>query len=642
MARRSNRSNCIRPVIFPFLRVLVCLLFYGGVVFASINSDSPTVSKVEPPSWWAGHTINPVRLLVRGKNLTGARVRGTQQAIQTSDTFVNRDGTYLFVNVNISPTARPGSYPLILETAQGNTTIPFTIESSLDPKTHFQGITTADVIYLIMPDRFSNGDTTNDVPRDSPPAANDRNNPRAYHGGDLRGVINHLSYLKELGATALWLTPWYDNWNGINQCDKPWCPNTYYHGYHAIDYYGVEDHFGNLATLRELIEKAHALGLKVIQDQVANHVGSHHPWVTDSPLDDWFHGTLADHQLNKFQNSVLLSPHANRDEVRNTLDGWFNDDLPDMNQDEPEVVRYEIQNALWWVGTTGFDGIRQDTIQYMPRSFIRDLSNALHRQYPRMWMVGEVMERDAAQTAFFIGGHAGWDNIDTKLDSVFDFPLWNTSLLVFTGKLPVRALRDQLKYDALYPDSSKVTTLVNNHDTPRFMSLDGATLEGAMMHTVFTLSVRGIPQLYYGEEIAMEGKEDPDNRRDFPGGFPGDKRSAFAAEGRTQTQQRMYEWTRNWIRLRSKHSSLRDGRLIDLFYDDDSYAFVRQDQSEIVIVAINRAAQDKNVTIPVGSIGVKDRSELIALIGPPGTRRVTNGQVTLTVPARTAMAFAVR
>jgi glycosidase len=579
---------------------------------------------------------------VRGKNLTGARVRAAQQAIQTSNTFVNRDGTYLFVNLNISPTARPGSYPLILETAQGKTTIPFTIESSLDPKTHFQGITTADVIYLIMPDRFANGDTTNDVPRDSPPAANDRNNPRAYHGGDLRGVINHLSYLKELGVTALWLTPWYDNWNGINQCDKPWCPNTYYHGYHAIDYYGVEDHFGNLATLRELIEKAHALGLKVIQDQVANHVGSHHPWVTDSPLDDWFHGTLGDHQLNKFQNSVLLSPHANRDEVRNTLDGWFNDDLPDMNQDEPEVARYEIQNALWWVGTTGIDGIRQDTIQYMPRSFIRDLSNALHRQDSRMWMVGEVMERDAAQTAFFVGGHTGWDRIDTKLDSVFDFPLWHTSLLVFTGKLPVRALRDQLKYDALYPDSLKVTTLVNNHDTPRFMSLDGATLEGAMMHTAFTLSVRGIPQLYYGEEIAMEGKEDPDNRRDFPGGFPGDKLSAFAADGRTQTEQRMYEWTRNWIRLRSQHSSLREGRLIDLFYDADAYAFARQDRSETVIVAINRAAQEKNVTIPVGSIGVKDRSELITVIGPPGTRRVTNGQAQLTLPAKTAVAFAVR
>src|SRR5216684_1593003 len=406
---------------------LVCVFACGVVVCAETRFEGPSVSKVEPPSWWAGHTINPVRLLVRGKNLTGARVHATERAIQTSNIFVNRNGTYLFVNVNITPTARPGSYPLIIETAQGNTTIPFTIESSLDPKTHFQGITAADVIYLIMTDRFADGDPTNDVPRDSPPAANDRSNPRAYHGGDLRGVINHLSYLKELGVTALWLTPWYDNWNGINQCDKPWCPNTYYHGYHAIDYYGVEDHFGNLADLKELIERAHALGLKVIQDQVANHVGSHHPWVTNSPLDDWFHGTLADHQLNKFQNSVLLSPHANRDEVRNTLDGWFNDDLPDMNQDEPEVARYEIQNALWWVGTTGIDGIRQDTIQYMPRSFIRDLSNALHRQDSRMWMVGEVMERDAAQTAFFVGGHTGWDSIDTKLDSVFDFPLWHTS-----------------------------------------------------------------------------------------------------------------------------------------------------------------------------------------------------------------------
>src|SRR5258705_10702234 len=203
-------------------------------------------------------------------------------------------------------------------------------------------------------------------------------------------------------------------------------------------------------------------------------------------------------------------------------------------------------------------------MQYMPRSFIGVLSNALHRQYPKMWMVGEVFDRDAAHTSYFIGGHRGWDGIDTRLDSVFDFPLWNASLLAFTGKVPLRALREQLKYDALYPDPSKVTVFANNHDTARFMSLDGATPEGAMMHVAFTLSVRGIPQLYYGEEIAMEGKEDPDNRRDFPGGFPGDKRSAFAAEGRTETQQRMYEWTRNWIRLRSQHSSLRDERWIDL------------------------------------------------------------------------------
>jgi glycosidase len=451
------------------------------------------------------------------------------------------------------------------------------------------------VIYLIMIDRFADGDQSNNAPADAPAEANDRKNPRSFHGGDLRGIINHLPYLKELGVTALWLTPWHDNWNGVNRCDKPWCPNTYYHGYHAIDYYAVEDRFGDLATLRELVQKAHALGLKVIQDQVANHVGSQHPWVRDPPLPNWFHGTLARHQLNRFNNSVLLSPHGNSTEVRNVLDGWFSDDLPDMNQDEPEVARYEIQNALWWAGVTGIDGIRQDTIQYMPRTFIRDLSNALHRQYPKLWMVGEVFERDAAQTAFFIGGHIGWDGIDTRLDSVFDFALWQRSLDVFTHKLPVRALRDELKYDALYPDASKVTVLTNNHDTPRFMSLEGATMTGAMLHTAFVLSVRGIPQLYYGEEIAMEGKEDPDNRRDFPV-------AAFAASGRNQKQQEMFEWTREWIKLRREHSALRRGRLVDLFYDDSVYVFARQDSTETVVIAISRQDKDQEVTLPFTSV----------------------------------------
>jgi len=551
----------------------------------------------------------------------------------------------LFADVSISPAARPGEYPLRLETSSGRTTIPFHVDAPLDPRTHFQGITNDDVIYLIMPDRFANGDASNDAPADSPAAANDRKNARGYHGGDLRGIINHLPYFKELGVTALWLTPWYDNWNGVNTCDKPWCPNTYYHGYHAIDYYKVEDRFGDMATLRELTEKAHALGLKIIQDQVANHVGSRHPWVTDPPLDDWFHGTAAQHAVNKFKNSVLLSPHANREEVRNTLDGWFNDDLPDMNQEQPEVARYEIQNSLWWIGATGIDGIRQDTIQYMPREFIRDLSNSLHRQYPKMWMVGEVFERDAAQTAFFIGGHTGWDGIDTKLDSVFDFALWNTSLLAFTNKLPMRALRDQLKYDALYPAPHKITTLANNHDTVRFMSLEGATLEGAMMHTAFTLSVRGIPQLYYGEEIAMEGKEDPENRHDFPGGFASgsvrDSRSAFQSTGRTAREQQMYEWTRSWIRLRAEHSSIRHGRLIDLFYDDDAYVFARQDQRETVIVAINRHSQEKNVTLTATSIGLKDGARLTFLMGKGVDARVVNGQATLILPARTAVAYRI-
>jgi len=594
--------------------------------------SAQTVIKVDPPSWWANHSINPVRLLVRGTNLTGARVSSANPALSVSNISVNEKGTYLFADLTITQSTRPGEYPLSVETANGRATIPFRIESPLDARTNFQGINNDDVIYLIMVDRFADGDASNNAPANSPPAANDRNNPRGFHGGDLRGIINRLPYLKDLGVTALWLTPWYDNWNGLNRCDKPWCPNTYYHGYHTIDYYAVEDRFGDLATLRELVQKAHALGIKIIQDQVANHVGSQHPWINDPPLANWFHGTLAQHQRNKFQNSVLLSPHSNQLEFRNVLDGWFSDDLPDMNQEEPEVARYEIQNALWWVGVTGIDGIRQDTIQYMPRTFIRDLSNALHRQYPSVWMVGEVFERDAAHTAFFIGGHTGWDGIDTKLDSVFDFALWNSSLLVFTNKAPVRFLRDQLKYDALYPDPSKLTVLANNHDTMRFLSLEGATTEGAMMHVAFVLSVRGIPQIYYGEEIGMEGKDDPDNRRDFPS-------SAFNAEGRKPHEQKMFDWTRSWIRLRREHQAMRQGHLIDLFYDDETYVFARRHANETVIVALNRLNTQKQVSVPAATIGLRDGAELKTVIGAVASSRVVNGEAALNLPAQTAVAF---
>jgi neopullulanase len=627
----------MRIVLVPIFFVLCSVACVGESL--AVTASGPVVSKVDPPSWWASHSINPVRLLVRGEHLGRARVKSSHREIVPSNVRVNDRGSYLFVSLNIGRLARPGNYPLTVETPDGSTTIPFRIEAPLDPTTHFQGITTGDVIYLIMPDRFADGDSSNNTPPGSPAGATDRQNPRAYHGGDLRGIINHLPYLKHLGVTALWLTPWYDNWNGVNKCDKPWCPNTYYHGYHAIDYYAVEDHFGDLSLVRELVEKAHGLGLKIIQDQVANHVGSRHPWVTDLPLDNWFHGTMQDHLVERFNNSALLSPHANAAERRNTLDGWFSDDLPDMNQGEPEVAGYEIQNSLWWVGTTGIDGIRQDTIQYMPRSFIRELSDALHRQYPKLWMVGEVFERDAAQTAFFIGGHVGWDGIDTRLDSDFDFSLWGTSLDVFTNKKPVRALRDQLKYDALYPDPLRLTMMANNHDTRRFMSINGATLTGAMLHTAFVLTIRGTPQLYYGEEIGMQGADDPDNRRDFPGGFPGDPRDAFQPGGRSQEQQRMWTWTHDWLELRREHSALKGGRTIDLFYDDDAYVFARQDERETVIIAINRALTEKQITIPLAVAGFREGAQLAPLYGLKSAVSVTKKETVLNVPARTAVAY---
>lgn len=598
---------------------------------------APQVIKVEPPNWWPAHTVNPVRLLVRGAHLHGARVTARRLETVPSAAVSNGAGTYLFVSLAIDPLAQPGDYPLILETAAGRATIPFHLEWPLDPTANFQGISNDDVIYLIMPDRFANGDPSNDRPADAPSAATDRKNRRAWHGGDFRGILERLPYLKELGVTALWLNPWYDNWNGLHSCGKPWCPTTHYHGYHAIDYYAVEDRFGDLAALGELVGKAHALGLKVIQDQVANHIGIDHPWVSDPPLDTWFHPPRVS---RPFRADFLLTPHASAEARNAMLDSWFTDDLPDLNQDQPEVARYQIQNALWWIGMTGLDGIRQDTIQFMPRTFIRELSLALHRQYPKIWMVGEIFNRDPAHTAFFMGGRTGWDGIDTELDSVFDFPLWQTSIDVFTNKKPLSALREMLKYDALYPDASRLTTLVGNHDVRRFLSLDGGSLEGAMLHTAFMLTVRGTPQLYYGDEIAMMGSDDPDNRSDFPGGFPGDERNAFEAAGRSADEERMYDWTRRWLRLRRGHSALRHGHLIDVTFDEDIYVYARRDTEETVMVAINRASVPKSISVSAGAIDASEGAQLVPLLGG-GSSAQAIGKA-LQLPPRTVVAYQVQ
>ena len=540
--------------------LLAALLLTATAAFAR----TPVVEKVEPPNWWAGHTINPVRVMIRGRNFGGAAVRSINNSVKPSNIRVNPRGDYLFFDVTIKANSKPGKYSFDISTSAGKTAVPFEILEPLTSGPKTSTITNDDVIYLIMTDRFADGDISNnkDV---------DRKNPRAWHGGDFKGITKRIPYLKELGITAIWLTPWYDNPDEANQCDKPWCPNTNYHGYHAIDYYGVENHFGTFADLREMIRECHRNGIKVIQDQVANHVGVQHPWAKNPPLDNWF----SPFSQNSFNNSVLLSPNASNAERNNLVNGWFNELLPDLNQTEPEVARYEIQNALWWIGMTGIDGIRQDTIQYMPREFIRDWSAAILKQYPNYYAVGEVFERDSAQTAFFQGGKPGWDGIDTKLPSVFDFKLWETSQEVFTGKKPMRALRDVLKYDGLYPNINNVTTLTNNHDTDRFMSLPGATIEGAMMHAAFTLSTRGIPQLYYGEEIGMTGGHDPDNRKDFPGGWSGDQIDKFVGTGRTAAEERMYQFTRQWVKLRQADRSLRHGKTVDLFYDEGAHVFGR-------------------------------------------------------------------
>ena len=625
------------------LLFLLGLIVFLPLYLTAQNNSAPQVERVEPPNWWANHSVNPVRLLVRGANFQNAKVSSPNSALRVSNIRTNQKSDYLFFDVSIARNAKVGKYEFEVSTANGKTKVPFEIAAPLDTKTNFQGVTSDDIIYLIMTDRFANGDLSNDNPPQSAALANDRNNLRAWHGGDFKGIKSKIPYLKELGITAIWLTPWYDNSDDVTTCDKPWCPMTSYHGYGAIDYYAVENHFGSLEDLRALVDECHRNGIKVIQDQVANHVGFKHPWMKSAPLENWF----PPFTQNTFNNSVLLSPNASASERDNLLKGWFDFSLPDLNQDEPEVARYEIQNALWWIASTGIDGIRQDTIQYMPRTFIRDWSSAILKQYPRFYMVGEVFEEDSAQTAFFQGGKTGWDKIDTNLPSVFDFKLWRTSQEVFTGAKPMRALRDVLKYDGLYGDINRVTVLQNNHDTDRFMSLKGATLDGAMLHTAFTLSTRGIPQLYYGEEIAMTGGHDPDNRKDFSGGFAGDKIDKFTKAGRTADEQKMFEWTRDWIKLRRENLAARRGKTVDLYYDNDVYIFARERQLVDWVVwnlfAINRSEKEKEVSFD--SIFAKKflgyEFKLKPLIGSNVKTDWQDNKIKLVLPPQSAIAFSV-
>ena len=591
---------------------------------------SPSVEKVEPPNWWVGHSISKVRMLVRGTELKGASVVSRSPLLKVSDVRVNAAGDHVFFDVEIDASAMPGSHKFDLATLAGAAVVNFELMPKLPARSRNQEITSNDIIYLIMTDRFADGDSGNnkDV---------DRENPRAWHGGDIRGVTSKLDYLKDLGITAIWLTPWYDNPDEPNMCDQPWCPYTNYHGYHAIDYYAVENHFGTMADLQTLVREARKRGIKVIQDQVANHVGVQHAWVKRPPLANWF----SPFKQNTFNDSLLFSPNSSTADRDVLLSGWFNEFLPDLNQNEPEVSRYLIQNALWWIGMTGIDGIRQDTIQYMPRTFIRDWSTAILAEYPNFYMVGEVMEMDSAHLAFFQGGKTGWDGIDTKLPSVFDFNLWEASRDVFTGTKPASALRDVLKYDGLYSNVNRVTTLTGNHDLDRFMSTPGATLEGAMMHMAFMLSVRGIPQMYYGDELGMTGGHDLDNRKDFP-------ERAFGKVGRTVNEEQVFEWTRKWIAARKSSPALFRGRTTDLFYDSDAYVFERRlqlvDWTVISVVAFNASDKVKEIEIEysVPERIALERVGLQPVISGGETLEVVGNKLKLRMAPKSAFVYEVR
>jgi glycosidase len=617
-----------------FLSILLSL-----PALSLLNAQDSGVDKIEPPSWWVGSAWTPIRLLVHGRNLSQAKLTAAGP-LAVGNLTTNERGTYLFADLTIAASAHPGKHALHFVFADGKTQdVAFELLPSPKGSTRGQGFHSDDFIYLIMPDRFANGDTSNDDPAVSK-GLFDRRNPRYYHGGDLQGILDHAGYLKDLGVTAVWLNPWYDNNNRLNEKERyDNKPMADYHGYGAVDYYGVEEHFGSLDLLRTTVQTLQSEGIKVIQDQVANHVGPYHPWTQDLPTPTWFNGTPDKHVADTWQVWTLMDPHGTAATRHETLDGWFIDILPDMNQGDPEARRYLIQNALWWAGVTGLDAIRQDTMPYVPRDFWHDWAAALRKDFPRLRVVGEVFDGDPALVSFFQGGRRGHDGIDTGFHSVFDFPLYFSLRSAFARNGDIRDVPKVLAHDFLYPSPGMLVTFLGNHDVERFINEKGATPEGLMMAFTALFTLRGVPMVYYGDEIAMPGGGDPQNRRDFPGGWKEDPRNAFTEAGRTAIENNVFHHVRKLAALRKQYPALANGSMTNLYTSEKQWVFARGRIGGTLIVAFNLSNQAAQVEIDTQGLSLADGAVLKGVLGATSAT-VRNGRLKLELPARRSLILA--
>ena len=556
--------------------------------------------------------------------LSGSRLEATGVACNLANLVVERTqatagGNYLFVWLKLGAELKSGTAVCRISTPTGATSFELPLSAREQTIHKFQGFTPADVLYLIMPDRFANGEPANDEPAEAP-GSHDRAKARAYHGGDLRGIREHLDYLKDLGVTTLWLTPIVKN--GATED---------YHGYGAVDLYAVEPHLGSLRDYQELVSAAHQQHLKIVFDIVPNHVGPKHPWAAKPPLPDWFHGTVQHHMnfsapvngtfYGEGENQghdlfeALVDPHAPPRLWRNLTEGWFVDLLPDLNTENPAVAQYLLQNAIWWTEASGLDGFRVDTFPYVSRQFWARWHAGLRRIYPQLTTIGEVFHPDARVTSFFAGGQKRYDGIDTGVSTLFDYPMYFVLRDVLLNGTPVGRIADVLRDDALYPRPEELITFFGNHDVTRFASAKGSSAAKLKLAFALTLTLRGIPELYYGDEIGMPGGGDPDNRRDFPGGWREDAKNAFTEAGRTREQKEIFAYVRALLRLRREHKALSSGRLWHLFSNEATYVFMREMEEERVMVIIQNSSQPGEFRFTLADTAAQNAARVSRLFG---------------------------
>jgi glycosidase len=567
---------------FRHVLVLVPLLLWCA---EPAETQQPRISRIDPPFWWTGMRQDTLELLVTGGPFTNTTVTTSSSGIRLLSSEVGGRNSYLFVTLRILPDATAGEHTISIAAPTGTISCPYALRRRDTLQPGHGGFGPQDAVYLITPDRFANGDTTNDNIAGMREHAN-RADPYGRHGGDIQGIINHLPYLKDLGVTALWINPLTENDN----------PFASYHGYAATNLFRIDPRFGSDSLYCTLVREAHRIGLKVLLDHVSNHLSVYHPWVEDPPMADWFNGSREEH-LHAFHHLARLNdPHATPGERTRVVKSWFSGGMPDLNQANPHLRRYLIQNTIWWMELSGIDGIREDTYPYCDGEYSNAWCRAILREYPQSNIVGEVWMNEPPSTASFQRGNRMVPHRQSALPTVTDFPLYEALKAVFARKASIGVLAECFSMDFCYAAPDSLLTFADNHDVPRLAFMTGNDVRRRTMALTILLTARGIPQIYYGTEFGLQGgKDDGAIRADMPGGFPADTRDAFTAERRTPEEQSWFNYVRDLLHLRQRSSALQDGRFVHFTPLEEVYIYFRISEGSTIMVAVNNNDAAKTI-----------------------------------------------
>ncbi|MCX7986252.1 MAG: glycoside hydrolase family 13 protein [Bacteroidales bacterium] len=558
-------------------------LFFIGIAAAITQiafTQKTEIKRLEPSSWWIGMKNPELMLMVYGNQIGQSEPQISIPGVTIKKIQRVQNPNYLFIFLHIDSSARPGTYTFtFLDKKKKRINSNFTL---LNRSSKVEGFNQSDAIYLIMPDRFANGDTTNDNVIGMREKYN-RREPYGRHGGDLQGIINHLDYIQSLGMTALWLTPVLEN----NQ------QHSSYHGYSITDYYRVDPRLGSNELYKKLADELHKRGMKLIMDMVFNHCGSYHWWMNDLPSEDWIH-QFPTYTSSNYRPSVMSDPHAAQADIFKNTHGWFDRTMPDMNLSNPLVLKYLIQNSIWWIEYLNLNGIRVDTYPYPEKEGMAEWMKTLAEEYPQLNIVGEVWITNNAQLSYWQKDAPNRDGFNTHLPTLMDFPLTDAIQKALNEDDGYDRGLARIYYaiaeDFLYPYPNNKVIFAENHDWARIYEFLGKDFNKMKIAVTLVATLRGIPQFYYGSELLMTGngwQSHAEIRKDFPGGWPNDSINAFTPKGRTPLQNEMVNYISQLFQYRKSNPVLQFGKMIHFVPENNTYVYFRIDTANAVMVVIN-------------------------------------------------------